>query len=77
MPKIDKNKSEEQRLAEIWRANDRTAAYRLRDLASSFKHLSPQAKEAIVDTVMEADAFAASDGDLFKHLAERIEKLWT
>lgn len=68
MPKIDKNKSEEQRLAEIHAANDRTAAYRLRDLASSFKYLSRDTQKAFEQALETAHVEEA-----LRNLAEAIE----
>lgn len=68
MPAIDKNKSEEQRLAEIHANNDRTAAYRLRDLASSFKHLSPEAQR-----VFEAFLETAHVEEALRKMAEALE----
>lgn len=74
MPAIDRTKTEQQRLAEIHRSNDRTAAYRLRDLASSFKYLSPGAQDVIAVALARADSMDDVE-KVLRAAAERIENV--
>lgn len=58
MPIVEKKLTPEQNLARIHYQNDKTAAYRLRDLASSFKHLSPHVKVVVTNALGHADGEA-------------------